>query len=707
MEQMPTLTLGNTTYEVVDSAARAEIQRMKDSGVGGATGADGKSAYEIAVENGFEGTEAEWLASLKGADGADGESVNVQEVTESVLPGGENVVTFSDGKTLTVRNGEQGVQGKNGNDGAGIKSVVFNEDYSLTITTEEVKNGNEVVKPSVAYTSPTLKGANGYTPVKGVDYWNAEDKAEIEAHISAEVEEQLKSKAEGEVPSYTNQLPIAKDTDLTTVYNGVGYITDKYISSGYINNKTGYNTTGLIPIGIGSTTTANGEQVIYLKNIEALPTDAYVRVAFYGGDGSYIQQQGANAFKESGDDTASAVLYSADENGYIKSIDVTRNTAYLRNAGTGETAYFRICAPGIDGDSIITVNEVIAESSVKEGASALVSKALSREDSRIIRFLVSSDAHQKNDNELITKGSNELAQAHKAVLSQIGVDFVANLGDITWGSSESDNATVLEEGKAFNGFFLDSVRGQTSLWTEGNHETGMLTASQIYGLIYAHNKGLVQDTEHLIEGYGYMDFPNQKVRVICLNTNQGTASGNVEGMSNEQLEWFAEKALDMSDKTDWSVITLGHHPLSYNTVSLFRYAVETIKAFINGDDFSLTTNDGFTFGFNYGGKNCQYVGHFHGHAHAFSVVKMQRYVASNEYEELDAWEICIPNACYTRNNQYKDNGEYTERYSTETTYDKADVDGQRTSFNLVTVCLDEKKIYADNYGAGIDREISY
>lgn len=32
MEQMPTLTLGNTTYEVVDSAARAEIQRMKGSG---------------------------------------------------------------------------------------------------------------------------------------------------------------------------------------------------------------------------------------------------------------------------------------------------------------------------------------------------------------------------------------------------------------------------------------------------------------------------------------------------------------------------------------------------------------------------------------------------------------------------------------------------------------------------------------------------
>lgn len=35
-------------------------------------GADGKSAYEIAVENGFSGTEEEWLASLVGPEGPEG-----------------------------------------------------------------------------------------------------------------------------------------------------------------------------------------------------------------------------------------------------------------------------------------------------------------------------------------------------------------------------------------------------------------------------------------------------------------------------------------------------------------------------------------------------------------------------------------------------------------------------------------------------------
>ena len=38
---------------------------------GAAVGPSGKSAYDIAVENGFEGTQTQWLASLQGRDGTD------------------------------------------------------------------------------------------------------------------------------------------------------------------------------------------------------------------------------------------------------------------------------------------------------------------------------------------------------------------------------------------------------------------------------------------------------------------------------------------------------------------------------------------------------------------------------------------------------------------------------------------------------------
>ena len=47
--------------------------------VAGEKGDPGASAYEIAVQNGFTGTEAEWLASLKGEQGEDGIKGNTGE----------------------------------------------------------------------------------------------------------------------------------------------------------------------------------------------------------------------------------------------------------------------------------------------------------------------------------------------------------------------------------------------------------------------------------------------------------------------------------------------------------------------------------------------------------------------------------------------------------------------------------------------------
>ena len=66
------------------------------SGVAGPRGEKGYSAYEVAVKNGYTGTEAEWLATLKGEKGDKGE------------PG----TNGSDGKP-----GKDGVDGANGTDG--------------------------------------------------------------------------------------------------------------------------------------------------------------------------------------------------------------------------------------------------------------------------------------------------------------------------------------------------------------------------------------------------------------------------------------------------------------------------------------------------------------------------------------------------------------------------------------------------------------
>lgn len=48
-------------------------------------GAGGKSAYEIAVDNGFVGDEAAWLISLKGAKGDEGDSFTYADFTQPQL----------------------------------------------------------------------------------------------------------------------------------------------------------------------------------------------------------------------------------------------------------------------------------------------------------------------------------------------------------------------------------------------------------------------------------------------------------------------------------------------------------------------------------------------------------------------------------------------------------------------------------------------
>ena len=46
------------------------------------------SAYDVAVKNGFVGTEKEWLASLQGSDGKDAEKIDVQDLYEAALADG-------------------------------------------------------------------------------------------------------------------------------------------------------------------------------------------------------------------------------------------------------------------------------------------------------------------------------------------------------------------------------------------------------------------------------------------------------------------------------------------------------------------------------------------------------------------------------------------------------------------------------------------
>lgn len=106
----------------------AEVRKIVEEGLEVSTG---KSAYEVAVDNGFEGSEDEWLESLKGENGKDGSNgKDGIGISQSEIIDGELVLTYSDGNSTNL----------------GVVVGVDGQDYVLTeqdkadITNEVLKN---------------------------------------------------------------------------------------------------------------------------------------------------------------------------------------------------------------------------------------------------------------------------------------------------------------------------------------------------------------------------------------------------------------------------------------------------------------------------------------------------------------------------------------------------------------------------------------
>ena len=134
-------------------------------GGGGGSGTAGKSAYEIAVDNGFVGTETEWLESLKGADGADGVTPHIDSTTKNwhigavdtgILAEGTEGTTFTpsvsatgdlswsndDGKENPATVNIKGVKGDRGDSGVttpinGFFTMYVDEDGNLWVLSED------------------------------------------------------------------------------------------------------------------------------------------------------------------------------------------------------------------------------------------------------------------------------------------------------------------------------------------------------------------------------------------------------------------------------------------------------------------------------------------------------------------------------------------------------------------------------------------
>lgn len=130
-----------------------------DKGDTGERGQDGKSAYEIAVANGYDGNESQWLASLKGRDGSPGRDGR-NGLSAYELANGE-LLFGTVGKwleSLKGAKGDTGPKGADGRDGVGIAQKLTLSGNTLTLS----DGGGSVTLPSQPATNAPAGQTNEY-----------------------------------------------------------------------------------------------------------------------------------------------------------------------------------------------------------------------------------------------------------------------------------------------------------------------------------------------------------------------------------------------------------------------------------------------------------------------------------------------------------------------------------------------------------------
>lgn len=331
----------------LNNAINSALLQAKESGeFDGADGDDGLSAYEIWLSQGNTGSEADFLESLKGKGGT---SVTVSSVTESTADGGENIVTFSNGQTLKVKNGSKGDKGdaytlteedkqeiaQNAtsvcvakNQGASNvgKILAVGTDGNITLVDMPEGGASGDVVGVLDESNNILLSGNIPDGTYTLKYENADgtytEVGTLEVGAIPEPEE------------IVNQIPISTNSS-GTVYNGTGFKSGARLSSDGVTEKTDATVcvlTGYIPAVAGD--------IIRTQN-----------VTFGGSDTGYISQlwcYNASFGKVSNHSNATGIFGTAVDGIYTITVPSDTNIAYIR-----------LQAQTLDDTSIVTVNQEI------------------------------------------------------------------------------------------------------------------------------------------------------------------------------------------------------------------------------------------------------------------------------------------------------------------------------------------------------------
>lgn len=339
-----------------------------------------------------------------------------------------------------------------------------------------------------------------------------------------------------------------------------------------------------------------------------------------------------------------------------------------------------------------------------------ISKAKSIQTDSSLQFIFITDTHH-------TSRSNQLHAARivRQIADRVPLDFIAFGGDV---SVNGDKRTVMDsqaemiEALTIPSCPLLAVKGNhddnsiQDFYNDPNGTSNVIFPEETFGLMLQQLDSIVE-FDPLNPGglYYYYDVPRKKTRVVLLNCidipyiirPEGGLEYNGQwkyAFSGRQLQWVAETALDLNGKPDrdeWTVLFVSHVALLQDGVFGCDHSIVNedvmwgiLQAFRTGSSYVSVPTEGHfaqSVAVDYAQQGPgKIIASLFGHVHFDQAIVREQIPM-----------ISTLNCCTHR--------DFEEAPAREKGTDSA------IAFDIVTVNVQQGKMYMTRVGAGEDREI--
>lgn len=698
------ILLEDNCLEIEDTAAKTQVFIYnKDATI---EAKDGKSAYEIAVDHGFYGTEEEWLDWLKQA---------------------------KDGKSAYAYAQENGYTGTEAEFAEGINPDKINENSHKYIVDELAQRNQlrpefandiaECVDSSTVYVLPD-GFLYAYGKVERVVQDNQfgsgyllNKRVGSSGDVSSTGQNGMVVTNEITIPDYVNPYTVTISGVTLVKPSGYDYTVfcTLYNSSGSkvggFSHTPTLNSDGKYVIDIYSSSISDVGSVRFNINISTTAiTDADVAnlfIDFEPKDGVVTGYEWAN--------TGHAFV-PADYDDMVA--DLSERTNRL------ELDVYEIKQNGVETDNEDEETDSIPEYWEEHLAGKIASiKALQQSGGKnCFSFISIADMHEEQN---LGRFTGLLA---RRIMDECSIKFALALGDITTRNSAATEAKLVE---SFESAFdiLKPILGDTLL-AQGNHDgayndangnvyASNLSNEQIYDIMFR-RVGLVGNVHFCDDGMGYyIDDTASRVRYVILNPHNklGTPNNYFHTYRYGQAQFdLMVEALTTMPKDDWSVLFASHIPPvteidrhgdgvieanmadSVPEQTLLRNLVEAFMNRTVSFSGSYGTRGAWDYvsltGIDFSGAKGNFIGYFAGHLHADCLFSGGIYNFPVITSRCDSYN----------ENVFSDNGTDVDEQLRE---ERVKGTATEQSFDVFTVNKSTRTIYATKIGAGADREIDY